>query len=220
MQNGPAELRLSIKEIYFSIQGEASHTGWPCVFIRTAGCNIRCDWCDTTDAFQGGQRMSVEEILSAIQEFPCELVQVTGGEPLLQKNCPALLEALVRAGYQVLLETGGHMDTAGVPPGVRIILDVKCPGAGEGFQVDWRNLEYRRPGTEYKFVLSDRRDFEFMLKKIEEYNLEDKGTVWASPVSPGLDPRRLVEWILQSGRSIRLNTQIHKWIWGPNASGV
>src|SRR5262245_52951022 len=147
---------LTVYEIYKSIQGESTHTGRPCVFIRLAACDLRCRWCDTPYAFTGGRKMSVDDVMAAVEAHDCRLVELTGGEPLLQAEAPALMAALLARGHEVLLETGGHLPTDKVPPGVVTILDVKCPGSGEANRMHWPNLERLAPADEVKFVLADR----------------------------------------------------------------
>jgi len=213
-----AELR--IKELYRSIQGESTFAGWPCVFVRTAGCDIRCVYCDEAHAFTGGERLSSEEILARVGKLGTRLVEVTGGEPLAQKGTPELVRELCDAGYQVLVETGGHHDISVLDPRAHAIVDVKTPGSGMSAHNDLANLERLRAGDEVKFVLCDRADYDFAKRVVKEHQLEGRVPVHFSPVHPGLDPRDLVAWILEDGLRVRLNLQLHKYVWGADARRV
>ena len=213
-----AELRL--KELYRSIQGESTYAGWPCVFVRTAGCDIRCVYCDEAHAFTGGERLSVEEILERVAALGVRLVEVTGGEPLAQKGTPELVRRLCDAGYTVLVETGGHHDISVLDPRAHAIVDVKTPGSQMMAHNDLANLDRLRPGDEVKFVLCDRADYEFAVKLVREHGLEERVPVHFSPVHPGLDPKDLVQWLLEDGLRVRLNLQLHKYVWGPDAKSV
>src|SRR5215475_5119995 len=213
-----AELRL--KELYRSIQGESSYAGWPCVFVRTAGCDIRCVYCDEAHAFTGGERLTVDEILARVAKQGVRLVEVTGGEPLAQKGTPELVRRLCDAGYTVLVETGGHHDISVLDPRAHAIVDVKTPGSRMQAHNDLANLDRLRPGDEVKFVLCDRTDYEFAVKIVREHRLEERVPVHFSPVNPGLDPKDLVGWLLADGLRVRLNLQLHKVVWGPDAKSV
>jgi 7-carboxy-7-deazaguanine synthase len=213
-----AELR--IKELYRSVQGESTFAGWPCVFVRTAGCDIRCVYCDEAHAFTGGERLTSEEILARVGKLGTRLVEVTGGEPLAQKGTPELVRELCDAGYEVLVETGGHHDISVLDPRAHAIVDVKAPGSGMSQHNDLANLERLRPGDEVKFVLCDRADYDFAKRIVREHQLEARVPVHFSPVHPGLDPRDLVAWILEDGLRVRLNLQLHKYVWGADAQSV
>jgi 7-carboxy-7-deazaguanine synthase len=213
-----AELRL--KELYRSIQGESTFAGWPCVFVRTAGCDIRCVYCDEAHAFTGGERLTVDEILARVEKLGVRLVEVTGGEPLAQKGTPELVRRLCDAGYQVLIETGGHHDISVLDPRAHALVDVKTPGSQMMAYNDLANLDRLRPGDEVKFVLCDRADYEFAVKVVREHGLETRVPVHFSPVHPGLDPRDLVQWLLDDGLRVRLNLQLHKYVWGADAKSV
>ena len=210
---------LKIHEIYSSIQGESSHVGRLCTFVRTSGCGLRCAWCDTTQAFYGGTWMSFDEIIHQIEELGVNLVEVTGGEPMEQEMIHEFLQLLVSKGYEVLLETGGHKSLLNVPEEVTRIIDVKCPGS----KMEKRNLDQNlldtRDSDEFKFVLLDRKDFDWAVKRIREMNL-NPGQVLFSPVHGSLDPLDLVEWIKNDHLNIRFQLQLHKILWGSEAEGV
>ncbi|MHB8734673.1 MAG: radical SAM protein [Terriglobales bacterium] len=225
---------MQITEIFHSIQGESSHAGRPCVFVRLTGCNLRCQWCDTEYSFHGGRRQSVDEVLAAIRAFPSRLVEITGGEPMLQgPEVCKLAERLLAEGYAVLLETSGERDLSQLPAGVVKIVDVKCPGSGEGDSFHLGNLPLLTPTDEVKFVLTDREDYEFARDFVQHHALTQRcGNVLFSPAfrkdAAGersasqclLDPRRLAEWILEDGLAVRLSLQIHKFIWDPALHAV
>jgi 7-carboxy-7-deazaguanine synthase len=213
-----AELR--IKELYRSIQGESTYAGWPCVFVRTAGCDIRCVYCDEAHAFSGGERLTSDEILERVAKLGTRLVEVTGGEPLAQKGTPELVRRLLEAGYEVLVETGGHHDISVLDPRAHAIVDVKTPGSGMAAHNDLANLERLRPGDEVKFVLCDRADYDFAVRVVREHGLEARVPVHFSPVHPGLEPHELARWLLDDGLRVRLNLQLHKYVWGADAKGV
>jgi 7-carboxy-7-deazaguanine synthase len=215
-----AELR--IREIYRSIQGESTFAGWPCAFVRTAGCDIRCVYCDEPAALSaaGGRPMSGEEILSRVKELGVPLVEITGGEPLLQRSTPELVQRLCSEGYEVLLETGGHHDISSLDPRCHVILDVKTPGSGMVTRNDLSNLGRLRSGDELKIVLTDRADYEWARDLVRQNRLDSRVPVHFSPCFGLVDPRDLCRWILEDGLRVRLNLQIHKWIWGPDASGI
>lgn len=215
-----AELR--VREIYRSIQGESTYAGWPCVFVRTAGCDIRCTYCDEPHALTaaGGEKLTIDEVLVRVAKLGAPLVEVTGGEPLLQKAVPELVTRLCDAGYTVLIETGGHHDISALDPRAHAIVDVKTPGSRMQAHNDPANLARLRPGDELKFVLCDRADYDWAVRFVREHGLERKTTVSFSPAHPGLDPRDLARWIGEDGLRVRLNLQLHKYIWGADVKGV
>src|SRR5687768_4570632 len=175
---------LTINEIFYSIQGESTRAGQPCVFVRLTACDLRCSWCDTPYAFDEGRKMSVDDVIGAVEQYGCPLVEITGGEPLLQEDVYELMERLRRSGLTVMLETGGHRSIARVPAGVLKIVDVKCPGSGESDRNDWTNLRALAPHDEVKFVIKDRNDYEFARDVIARYALADgAATVLMSPRS-------------------------------------
>jgi 7-carboxy-7-deazaguanine synthase len=212
---------LTVNEIFHSIQGESSHTGRPCVFVRLTACDLRCSWCDTPYAFHEGTRMTVEDVVTRVREYGCDVVEVTGGEPLLQKEVYPLMERLLEEGRTVLLETGGHLGVDDVPGRVIRVIDVKCPGSGESDKVHWPNLERLRPTDEIKFVIKDRADYEFARGVVQKYDLPSKtAAVLFSPVHGVMNARELAEWILADRLAVRLQLQAHKYIWGADVRGV
>lgn len=212
---------LTVNEIFHSIQGESTHAGRPCVFVRLTACDLRCSWCDTPYAFHEGTKMTVEDVVSRVRDYGCGVVEVTGGEPLLQKDVYPLMERLLEEGRTVLIETGGHLSVAAVPAGVIRVIDVKCPGSGEAARVHWPNLEQLRPTDEVKFVIKDRSDYEYARDVTVKYALASKtAAVLFSPVHGVMSPRQLAEWILADGVIARLQLQAHKYIWDPQARGV
>jgi 7-carboxy-7-deazaguanine synthase len=208
---------LRLNEIFFSIQGESTQAGRPCIFIRLTGCKLRCTYCDTQYAYHEGQEVSIEEVLQRIKAYPCQLVELTGGEPMEQDESPALLEALLHAGYEVMLETDGVENLALVPQGVRIIMDVKTPGSRMANPKSEKNLAYLKPTDEIKFVICDEKDYLFAKDFIQRHQLAGKHTLLFSPViqgSPGNDLAWLPERILRDGLPVRYQLQMHKLIWG------
>lgn len=208
------KLELRLTEIFFSLQGETSRSGLPTVFIRLAGCPLRCDWCDTTYSFSGGETWSIEEILDTVAGFGTQYVTVTGGEPLAQKHCLVLLEALCDAGYDVSLETSGALDVAGVDPRVSRIMDIKPPGSGEVERNRWENLAVLGRNDEIKFVLADREDYEWALAVMRRDDFPREVPVLFSPVHGRLAARTLAEWMLKDKVNARLQIQLHKHLWG------
>lgn len=211
---------LVIHEIYSSIQGESTFAGLPCTFVRTTGCNLRCTWCDTPQAFYGGTRMRREEVLAKALATGTELVELTGGEPLLQPGALTLLARLCDSGYEVLLETGGGRDIAPVDPRVRRIVDVKCPDSGEAAANRWENLEALRPHDELKFVVASEADYRWASRVIAERRLAGRCPIHLSPVHGAVAAADLAAWILRDRLPVRLTLQVHKLLWGPEAHGV
>jgi 7-carboxy-7-deazaguanine synthase len=210
---------LRVTEIFFSIQGESSHAGRPCVFVRLTGCNLRCTWCDSEYTFTGGERMELDAVLDKVACYGCNLVEVTGGEPLAQAAAFPLIEALCDRGYEVLIETSGSIDITPVDRRAKLILDVKCPGSGEASKNRWENLDHLRPHDEIKFVVADREDYDFAWQVIEKHDL-GRWTVLLSPVWGKMDLQSLAEWMLADRVPARFQTQLHKLIWGPDVKGV
>jgi 7-carboxy-7-deazaguanine synthase len=212
---------ITVNEIFYSVQGESSYAGRPCVFVRLTACDLRCSWCDTPYAFHEGAKRPLEAVLEAVDEYECGLVEVTGGEPLLQEEVYPLMERLLERGKTVLLETGGHRSTARVPERVVTILDVKCPGSGEAARMDWDNVERLRPRDEVKFVVKDRADYEYARDIIARYDLARRvAAIHLSPVHGVLEPRTLSGWVLADNLPVRVQLQLHKYIWDAHARGV
>jgi 7-carboxy-7-deazaguanine synthase len=211
---------LRITEIFHSIQGESTFAGLPCVLVRLTGCNLRCAWCDTAYAFEGGRRMSVPEVLEEVARHGCDLVEITGGEPLLQPESLDLMARLVERGHRVLLETSGAEPIDRVPEGIVRIVDVKCPGSGEAARNRWENIPLLRREDQVKFVLLDREDFRWAAEKVEEHGLADRCTVLFSPVRGVLEAAELAAWILEEGLRVRLQVQLHRILWPEADRGV
>jgi 7-carboxy-7-deazaguanine synthase len=212
---------ITINEIFYSVQGESTYAGRPCVFVRLTACDLRCSWCDTPYAFYEGSKRPLESVLETVDGFDCRLVEVTGGEPLLQEAVYLLMDGLLARGKTVLLETGGHRSTARVPEQVVTILDVTCPGSGEAGHMDWSNLDRLRPHDEVKFVVRDRADYEYARDVIGRHRLAGRAAaIHVSPVHGVLDPRTLSEWILADHLPVRVQLQLHKFIWDPDTRGV
>jgi 7-carboxy-7-deazaguanine synthase len=212
---------LTVNEIFHSIQGESTHAGRPCVFVRLTACDLRCSWCDTPYAFYEGRKMSLDDVMAVVEAYGCSLVELTGGEPLLQKDVYPLMERLLASGKTVLVETGGHLSVADVPSAVHKIVDVKCPGSGEAHRMDWSNLERLSGADEVKFVLRDRTDYEYARDVVSRHALDRKvGAVLFSPVHGVLDPRTLSEWVLADRLPVRVQLQVHKYIWDAQTRGV
>ena len=213
-------MSLSVSELFVSLQGESTWSGLPCAFVRLAGCNLDCRYCDTRYARSGGREVDLDEILRWVASTGLDLVEVTGGEPLLQRETPLLCERLVSTGHTVLVETNGSLDISVLREPVVRILDVKCPGSGmHGFN-RWENLELLRPGDEVKFVISDRRDFDWAVGVVDRWSLVGRVSVLFSAAEPLLPARKLAEWILESGRPLRLQIQLHKVLWPERERGV
>ena len=210
---------LRVTEIFHSIQGESSHAGRPCAFVRLTGCNLRCRWCDSEYTFTGGEKMSIDEILAQIKSYGCNLVELTGGEPLAQAESLDLIRRFCDEGFELLIETSGSIDIAPVDRRATIILDIKCPGSGEMEKNRWENLQHLKPGDEIKFVIADRSDYDWARQVIAERGL-DRWTVLLSPVWGEMDLQSLAEWMLADRVPARLQTQLHKHIWGADVRGV
>jgi 7-carboxy-7-deazaguanine synthase len=212
---------LTINEIYLSIQGESTYAGRPCAFVRLTACDLRCSWCDTPYAFTEGGKMAVDDVVARVGELGCRLVEITGGEPLLQPDVYPLMQALVDRGDEVLLETGGHIAIDQVPDEVVTILDVKCPGSGEAGKMHWPNLDQVSAHDEVKFVIRDRADFDYACDVTVRHKLTGRvAAVQFSPVHGALAPAELARWILESRLAVRLQLQQHKYVWDPSARGV
>jgi len=212
---------LTVNEIFHSIQGESTYAGRPCVFVRLTACDLRCSWCDTPYAFHEGGKMALEDVLSRVRDYGCDVVEITGGEPLLQKEVYPLMQRLLDEGQTVLIETGGHLSADAVPNGVIRVIDVKCPGSGESNKVHWQNLERLRATDEVKFVISDRVDYEFAREVVARYQLLNQAAaVLFSPVHGVMNARQLAEWILADRLPVRLQLQAHKYIWDAQTRGV
>ena len=213
---------IRVTEVFRSIQGESTHAGRPCTFVRLTGCPMRCVWCDSEYTFAGGEQIPLEELMKQIRSFGCKLVEVTGGEPLAQIEAFRLIRQLCDEGFEVLLETGGYVPTTEVDERAKIILDVKCPASGEAERNHWPNLEHLRPlQDEVKFVVADRGDYEFALQVIAKYDLQKNAkALLISPAWNQVDLQQLANWVAESGLNIRMQLQLHKYIWGPDVRGV
>lgn len=211
---------LQVVEIYKSVQGESSFAGLPCTFIRLSGCPLRCRWCDTVYGFKPGRDWTLEKILQEVRQLNVPLVELTGGEPLAQRQAIELLQSLVDEGFQVLIETSGALSIAEVPKGVTVVMDLKCPGSEMSDRNLWSNLKYLKPSDEIKFVVANRSDFDWAADIIRERNLSNLCQVLISPAWGLVKPADLVGWILESQVKARLNLQLHKYIWSPRKKGV
>jgi 7-carboxy-7-deazaguanine synthase len=214
---------LTVNEIYLSIQGESTHTGRPCVFVRLTACDLRCTWCDTPYAFTEGRKMAIEDVVAEVERLGClpKLVELTGGEPLLQADVYPLMDRLIERGHEVLVETGGHIPIDRLPPKVVAIVDVKCPASGESERMHWPNLARLRPRDEVKFVIQDRADYEYAKETVDAHRLNERAhAVLFSPVHGALAPEELARWMLADHVPARLQIQAHKYIWSATARGV
>jgi 7-carboxy-7-deazaguanine synthase len=212
---------VTINEIFYSVQGESSYAGRPCVFVRLTACDLRCSWCDTPYAFHEGRKRAIADVVAEVERYDCSLVEVTGGEPLLQEDVYPLMDGLVARGKTVLLETGGHRSTARVPDPVVTILDIKCPASGESERMDWENLNRLRPRDEVKFVIKDRADYEYARDAIARHDLAGRAAaIHLSPVHGVLNPKTLSEWVLADSLPVRVQLQLHKYIWPADMRGV
>ncbi len=215
-------MALKVNEIFHSIQGESSYAGLPCVFVRLTGCNLRCSYCDTVYAYDQGAIMEVGDVVSKVETFGCRLVELTGGEPLLQEDTPCLIAALLDKNYEVLLETNGSRDISAVDNRCAKIMDVKCPSSGEEKKNDPENLHRLSRGDELKFVIADRKDYSFAVNIIRSMDeaIKKEITINLSPCFNSVEPRELCEWMLKDKLNVRLNMQLHKYIWPPDMRGV
>jgi 7-carboxy-7-deazaguanine synthase len=212
---------VTVNEVFYSVQGESSYAGQPCVFVRLTACDLRCSWCDTPYSFHEGSKREIDDLLHQVDGYGCPLVEVTGGEPLLQEAVYPLMEGLLARGKHVLLETGGHRSTERVPASVVTILDVKCPGSGEARRMDWANLDRLRPHDEVKFVIKDRADYDYAVDVVTRHDLTTRAAaVHFSPVHGVMDLRQLSEWVLADRLPVRVQVQLHKYIWDPATRGV
>ena len=209
-----------VNEIFYSIQGETTRAGLPCIFVRLTGCDLRCVYCDSAYAFHDGSRMSIEEILDAVAAHKCRFVTITGGEPLLQEEVFTLMQRLADAGYDLQVETSGAVDISPVDPRVRVILDIKTPGSGMQDRMDWNNIGRLKRGDEVKFVLMGRSDYLWAVDTLAGMQLPDGVPTLMSPAHGRLDPRELAQWMKSDALPARLQLQIHKYIWGPTERGV
>ena len=213
-------MALKINEIYYSVQGESTHAGRPCIFIRLTYCNLRCSYCDTEYAFYDGKDMEITYIMSEIKRWDCNLVEVTGGEPLFQDECIDLLNELVNSNYEVMLETGGSLSISDVPKKVVKIVDFKCPSSGMVKKNLWSIVDDLQSHDEVKFVIGNREDFDWAKDRITEYSLDKICTLLFSPTFGKIDPQQIVEWILAENLPVRMQLQMHKMIWSPEEKGV
>ena len=212
---------LTVNEIFYSIQGESTYAGRPCVFVRLTACDLRCSWCDTPYAFVEGRKVSVDDLVREVERHDCPLVEITGGEPLLQEDVYLLMDRLLVDGKTVLIETGGHLSVERVPAAVVKVMDIKCPGSGEADRADWRNLDRLRGQDQVKFVIRDRVDYEYARDVLRRHDLDRRcAATLFSPVHGVLDPKQLAMWVLDDGLPVRVQLQLHKYIWGSEARGV
>ncbi len=212
---------LKVNEIYYSVQGESTAAGLPCVFVRLTYCNLRCTYCDTEYAFYEGKDLSIPEIISEVKKYNCKLVEITGGEPLVQMDeCLDLMKQLADEGFDVLIETGGSLPIQNIDPRVKIIMDLKCPTSGMDKKNLYENIDYLKPADELKFVIGNREDYEWVVDVLKKYPLENKCKVLFSVVFGKLEPVQLVNWILEDKLKVRFQLQMHKFIWHPETKGV
>jgi 7-carboxy-7-deazaguanine synthase len=213
-------MNLKINEIYYSIQGESSYSGLPCVFIRLTYCNLRCSYCDTEYAFYEGKDMTIKQIVKKANSYKCNLVEITGGEPLLQKNCIKLIDELEKNNKKVLVETGGSLSIKNISKKTHIILDLKCPSSNMESKNLWENLDYIKKTDEIKFVIGNKTDYDWVKKTIKKNNLEKKCLLLISPVHDKIDKEKIINWILKDNLKIRFQIQLHKEIWDKDKKGV
>lgn len=210
---------LKVNEIFYSIQGESSYAGNPCVFVRLTGCNLRCTYCDTKYAYRRGSRMTIEKIINQVSQYECPLIEITGGEPLLQKETAELTQVLSEQGFRVLVETNGTLDIDLLQNNIVRIVDIKCPGSGVKDKTDWDNLERLNQHDEVKFVLTSQSDYEWAKEVISKYNLMNRVAILFSPAHEKLNPADLAHWILVDRLNIRLQPQLHKILWSNKTKG-
>ncbi|MCH7769809.1 MAG: radical SAM protein [Bacteroidetes bacterium] len=211
---------LKVNEIYFSLQGESSRAGLPCVFVRLTYCNLRCTYCDTEYAFYEGENRSVDEIINEVKKYGCNLVEITGGEPLVQEESLNLMKKLCAEGFDVMLETAGNMPICNVDGRVNIIMDLKCPSSGMMKKNLYENINHLKETDELKFVIGDREDYDWMNEMIIQYDLNNKCKILVSVVFDKLEPLALVNWVLEDKLDVRFQLQMHKFIWQPETKGV
>lgn len=217
----PLDLNLKINEIFYSIQGESTYAGLACVFIRLTACDLRCTYCDTEYAFYEGNKKTVREILEVVKGYGCRLIEVTGGEPLLQKNVHPLMTLLCDQGYEVLIETSGAHDVSIMDPRVKIIMDLKCPSSGESARNRWENIPHLKVKDQIKFVMGTREDYEWVRETIQKHDLSKKvGALLISPVFGKIDLQQMAQWVLEDHLPVRFQVQLHKLIWSPTTRGV
>ena len=213
-------MSLKVNEIYFSVQGESTHVGRPCIFIRLTYCNLRCTYCDTEYAFYKGDNMEIPEIMDEIKKWNCNLVEITGGEPLFQDECIDLLNELMNQNYEVMMETGGSLPISDVPKDVIKIVDFKCPSSGMVKKNLWSIVNDLQAYDEVKFVIGDREDFDWAQEMFNKYSLNEKCAILFSPTFGKIDPSLIIEWILENNLPVRMQLQMHKHIWEPEKKGV
>ena len=211
---------IRVTEMYVSVQGESTHAGRPCVFVRLTGCNLRCTWCDSTYTFTGGTHVLIDDIVDQVHDYGVNLVEITGGEPLAQKNAIELMDRLVKGGHEVLLETSGSISVANVPQEVTIIMDLKAPGSGESDKNLWENIALLKDKDEIKIVIASRQDYEWAKDVMVKYRLTEQCTVLFSPVWETIGPDQLVSWIIEDALDVRFQLQMHKIIWPEASQGV
>jgi 7-carboxy-7-deazaguanine synthase len=213
---------LRVTEIFRSIQGESTHAGRPCTFVRLTGCPMRCVWCDSEYTFSGGEQFSIEDVLTRVRDFGCQLVEITGGEPLAQPDAHTLIRRLCDEAFEVLIETGGYFPTQDIDERAAVVLDVKCPASGEEARNHWPNLDrLRADRDEVKFVIASRADWDYARDTIDRYELENRTrAILISPAWNQIDLKELADWIAGSGMKVRMQLQLHKYVWGPDARGV
>jgi len=213
-------MALLVNEIFRSIQGESTYSGCLCTFVRLTGCNLRCTYCDTAYAYEQGEEMAAEDVLERVARYRTHLVEITGGEPLLQEEAPGLAQALLDAGHQVLVETNGSLNAEALPEGVVRVMDIKCPGSGMSERMRWENFRHLRATDEVKFVVTDRTDYDWAKDVAGKHHLSGQVTVLFSPAFGLLRPEELADWMVHDNLPVRFQMQVHKVIWGPAAEGV